>query len=78
MKTENTTIELNFPEEIASKLASGLNEKQVLEKGFETGVAILFPMYGEKTRKHMEKLYSYDEDFCSDLVSTYFHFERNR
>ena len=78
MNTKNTTIELNFPEEIASKLASGLTEKQVLEKGFEIGVEILFPMYGEKTRKHMQKLYWYDEDFSSDLVSTYFHFERNR
>lgn len=78
MKTENKTIELNFPEEIASKLASGLTEKEVLNKGFEIGVEILFPMYGETTRKHMQKLYWYDEDFCSDLVSAYFHFERNR
>ena len=78
MNTENKTIELNFPEEIASKLSSGFTEKQVLEKGFEIGVEILFPMYGEKTRKHMQKLYWYDEDFCSDLVSAYFNFERNR
>lgn len=74
----NKTITLNFPEEVASKLASGLNEKQVLEQGFEVGVAILFPLYGEKSRKYLQNMVRYDEDYCSDLVSNYFFNERNK
>lgn len=72
MKTENKTKELNLTEEIASKLSSGLTEKEILNQGFDIGVELLTPLYGQKYAKNfIQKSYWYDEDFCFDILCAY-------
>jgi len=67
---------MTIDELIVGKLPKGLSEREVLAKGFDIGVEILKPLYGDKSKKYMESYYTYDEDFCQDLVSKYFYLER--
>jgi hypothetical protein len=69
---------MTIDEQIVEKLPAGLCEKEVLSIGFDIGVDILTPLHGYKSKKYMQHYYSYDEDFCSDLVSKYFHMRRKR
>jgi len=69
---------MTIDEQIVEKLPEGLTEREVLVKGFDIGIEILKPLYGNKSKKYMESYYTYDEDFCQDLVTKYFHLQTSK
>lgn len=68
---------MTIDEQIVDSLPPGLTQQEVLSLGFHEGIKILSPLYGDKSKKMMEHYYTYDEDFCQDLVSKYSFLHKN-